>query len=147
MNGISGEPGRDLLAQEREFARRSPYYGHLGLEVAALGDGTSTVVLHVSEALLQRHGHVHGGAIASLADAAASAALRSVVGLDTRIATVELSLSYLEIVERGDVFGYGRVLRCGRTIAVANVEIRDPAERLLAVGRATFAILGGRNGG
>lgn len=147
MSAISGDPEPDLLAREREFARRSPYYGHLGIEVTALGDGRSTVVLHVHNALLQRHGHVHGGAIASLADAAASAALRSLVGLDTRIATVELSLNYLEIVQQGDVFGYGRVLRCGRTIAVADVEIRDAGERLLAVARATFAILGEWNGG
>ena len=59
----------------------------------------------------------------------------------TRLATVEMTINYLEPVDRGPIIAEARVLRLGRTLAVAECEIKDAEGKLAAKSLLTFAIM------
>ncbi len=92
----------------------------------------------------RRPGVMHGGALASLIDAACGGAVTTLRRADddtwTGQATTDLNITYLNAAT-SDVLAEGRVLRSGRAIAYAQAEIRDLTGNLVAVGRATYMIL------
>jgi uncharacterized protein (TIGR00369 family) len=92
----------------------------------------------------RRPGVMHGGALASLIDAACGGAVTTLRRADddtwTGQATTDLNITYLNAAT-GDVLAEGRVLRSGRAIAYAQAEIRDLEGNVVAVGRATYMIL------
>ena len=111
-----------------------PYYEYLGLQLDAIGEGRSTVRLPFQPHLGNSRGEVHGGAAASLADAAMSQAVRSTLELGAKVATISFSLNYLAPAH-GDLVCNGAVVKGGRSIAFAEAEVID--ERGAAVCRAT----------
>ncbi len=92
----------------------------------------------------RRPGVMHGGALASLIDAACGGAVTTLRRADddtwTGQATTDLNITYLNAATT-DVLAEGRVLRSGRAIAYAQAEIRDLQGNVIAVGRATYMIL------
>jgi uncharacterized protein (TIGR00369 family) len=92
----------------------------------------------------RRSGVMHGGALASLIDAACGGAVTTLRRADddtwTGQATTDLNITYLNAAT-GHVLAEGRVLRSGRAIAYAQAEIRDLEGNVIAVGRATYLIL------
>lgn len=82
----------------RERIAADPYCAALGIDLVALGPGTATTELAVTEDLLNFHGTLHGGALYSLADAAFAAA--SNARGETALA-LETNVSYLEAVDAG----------------------------------------------
>lgn len=83
---------------------------------------------------------LHGGAAASLADAAASAALVTVLREGEGRTTIDLMIHYLAPL-RGDVTAEARVRRRGGRTAIIDVELRGEDGETGAIARATFAIL------
>ncbi len=83
---------------------------------------------------------VHGGLIATLIDNAGwfTAAAR----YDTWIATVEFQVRLLEPVEKRDLVSLGRIVRSGKRLTVAEMEVRDGDGRLVATGSGTFTVTG-----
>ncbi len=80
---------------------------------------------------------IHGGMIASLIDAAASFPLVVHTG-NFDIATVNMRVDYLSWTGHATLLGHGRVVKAGRTVAVADCEVRDDKGKLCAVGRVTY---------
>jgi uncharacterized protein (TIGR00369 family) len=86
------------------------------------------------------HGASHGGILALLADVAALAAIGTTVGPDERTAgTAELSISYLSPAT-SSVVVEASVLRKGRSLAVADIDLKNDAGKLLAKSRVAYAI-------
>ncbi len=117
-----------------------------------LGITTDTVdrVGHVILALpwrkdleTRRPGVMHGGAVASLIDTAAGAAVLTLREDDDTtwagIATLDLNVSYLNPVMT-EAVAEATVLRSSRTVVFVGVDVRDREGTLLAVGRCTYAI-------
>jgi len=111
-----------------------PFYEHLGLKLDALADGRSAMRLPFQKHFGNSRGEVHGGAVASLADAAMSQAVRSTVEIGAKIATISLTLNYLAPAH-GELTCKGAVVKGGRSVAFAEAEVTD--ERGAAVCRAT----------
>ena len=130
------------LAEEIKTSEQTPMWQTLGITVVDAGDGRARVRLPITPGLgtYGRADVIHGGAIASLIDAAGGIATRSTRPTDEApwrgIATTDLSVSYLDAATT-DLVAEGRVLRVGRTIAFVTVEVRDASEKLVAVGRVT----------
>jgi uncharacterized protein (TIGR00369 family) len=130
------------LAEEIKTSEQTPMWQTLGITVVDAEDGRARVRLPISPGLgtYGRPDVIHGGAIASLIDAAGGIATRSTRPAEEApwrgIATTDLSVSYLDAAMT-DLVAEGRVLRVGRTIAFVNVEVRDASEKLVAVGRVT----------
>jgi len=79
----------------------------------------------------------HGGVLASLIDLAGHAAVAVQIG---RMApTIDLRIDYLKPAGPVDLIITAKVLRLGRFIARADVEVRDPENVLVAAGRGTFS--------
>jgi acyl-CoA thioesterase len=116
-----------------------------GYELDSIGDGKAVMSLRVMDRHLQIHGVVHGGILASLADTAGAMAAYPLLPKGTRLATVEMTINYLEAVDRGPIIAEARVLRLGRTLAVAECEIKDAEGKLAAKSLLTFAILSTEN--
>jgi uncharacterized protein (TIGR00369 family) len=112
-----------------------------GYELESIGEGKAVMSLRVTDRHLQIHGVVHGGVLASLADTAGAMAAYAILPHGTRLATVEMTINYLEAVNGGQIIAEARVLRLGRTLAVSECEIKDAEGKLAAKSLLTFAIM------
>ena len=117
----------------------SPFMRFLGLELVRAERGTVEIRLPFREEFLRQDGSdwLHGGVVSALADIVGDYAVITEVG--TGVPTIDLRVDYLRPARRGDLVGVGRTLRVGRTVSVADVEIRDASRTVVAVGRAVYA--------
>lgn len=81
---------------------------------------------------------IHGGVIATLLDNAGW--FSAAVHYDTWISTVEFQVRLLMPAEAVHLYSIGRVVRAGKRLAVAEMEVRDPDGALVATGSGTFAV-------
>jgi uncharacterized protein (TIGR00369 family) len=85
---------------------------------------------------------VHGGAIASLVDVAATAAAWATprASLEARGTTVGLSLSFLAPARGCDLEADARVVKRGGTLCVVEVGVEDDAETPIARALVTYKL-------
>ena len=116
----------------------SPYQKLLGLELVSAGDDGVSIRLPADAKLLRIEGssQLHGGVLSALVDIAGSYAVEVAVGGDAP--TIDLRIDYLKPA-MGEVVATARVLKRGRTLCVADVEIRDAQQKLVATGRGLYA--------
>ena len=120
---------------------RCPYFSLLSIEIKSLEWGISILEMKIEEKHLQPFGAVHGGAIASLIDAAAFWASFPQVENGKGLTTIEVKVNYLSPVRDGKVFAIGKCIKMGKTIALGEVFVRDDKERLVAHGTATMMVI------
>ena len=120
-----------------QWRSNPPFYRHLGLELDALADGKSAIRLPFRKEYGNSRGEVHGGAIATLVDAAMSQAVRSTVELDARVATISMTINYLA-PGVGDLLGRGTVTRGGRSLSFVEAEVTDAGGNVVCRATATF---------
>ena len=129
-------------AQRARFGDGNPFHQLLGVELDECAPGYARVRMPVDERLRGGvGGSVHGGVISALADIACLGAMQGVFTDRERPAgTAELSLSYLRPALGAYVIAEARVLKKGRMLAVLDVDIKDPADRLVAKARVSYAL-------
>jgi acyl-CoA thioesterase len=124
----------------RERVESSPFYQHMGLEVTGLGPGWATFSMPAGRHLFNVGGIVHGGAITSIADAAAGVALATLLEkYRERPVTIELKLNFCAPVVEGVIEARGQVVQKGSRIAVCEVDVTG-GDRLVAKGLSTYTI-------
>jgi uncharacterized protein (TIGR00369 family) len=139
--GHSAEEGASWSLAELGLRIRKSVPGKLfGFELDSIERGTAVMTMQVRRRHKQVHGVVHGGILASLADTAGALAAYPLLPRKTRLATVEMKINYLEPVDKGEIVAEARILRLGRTLAVAECEIQDAAGTLAAKALITYAI-------
>ncbi len=112
-----------------------------GLEVTERSDGLIRARVAITDAVRQPGGLVHGGVIASMAEAMASLATWLAVQPEGRSAQgMSNQTSFLRPILDGHVHAVGHVRHRGRTTWVWEVEFFDDAERLCALSRMTIAV-------
>ena len=116
------------------------YWKHIGMTTVVGDDGITRVELTINENLLQFYGNVHGGVIASLIDTAIAVAVNQQLDSGEGASTVELKVNYLRPISEGTLWGEGKVIQKGRSIVVAQGEIKNEDGQLLAIGTATFMV-------
>ena len=107
----------------------------------AIGGGSATCTLVVSEALANNFGTLHGGAISTLVDVAGTLALLSVDPTRPGI-SIEMNQTFCAPAKVGDeIMVRGTVLRYGRSLGFTQVDIFHGNETgpLVATGRHTKA--------
>ena len=130
---------------ERIAAEAVPYWVSLGIRVEdAVAPGHLLLRLPMQPQLgTRRPEFMHGGAIASLVDAAAGGAIISQFGGDEDYAgqaTLDLNVTFLNPATTA-VIAEGRILRHSRALAFTQVDVRTEDGTLVATGRATFSII------
>jgi uncharacterized protein (TIGR00369 family) len=117
----------------------SPYMRFLGLEVVRSEKGRVEIRLPFREEFLRHDGSdwLHGGVVSALIDIVGDYAVLTETNVG--VPTIDLRVDYLRPARRGDLLAVGRTLRVGRTVSVADVEVRDTSGTLVAVGRGCYA--------
>jgi uncharacterized protein (TIGR00369 family) len=140
-----GDTGADgPLQRLRHELAHPPFHALLNPVAVSASADTGVVVIRLpySPALRRAAGsdNIHGGVIAALIDMAAHAAVAAQTG---RMApTVDLRIDYLKPAPGADLYATAKVLRLGRAIARADVEVAAaPGAAPCAVGRGTFSTL------
>jgi uncharacterized protein (TIGR00369 family) len=117
----------------------SPFMRFLGLEMIRAEKGVVEIRLPFREEFLRNDGSdwLHGGVVSALADIAGDYAV--ITETAPGVPTIDMRIDYLRPARRGDLLATGRTVRVGKTVSVADVEIRDSTGTLVAVGRACYA--------
>jgi uncharacterized protein (TIGR00369 family) len=120
---------------------RCPYHEFLGPQAVSADEGGVVVRLPYRPEfrLAEDSELVHGGVLAALVDITAHAAVALAVG---RVSpTIDLRIDYLRPARGPALLAEGTVLRAGRSIARADVVVRDEDGVVVVVGRGTFSTL------
>ena len=58
------------------------------------------------------------------------------------VATIDLRVDYLRPALKGDLVALARAIKVGRTVGVADVELRDSKGAVVAIGRCAYSTVG-----
>jgi uncharacterized protein (TIGR00369 family) len=117
----------------------SPYQRFLGIVFDRIGDGEVAIRLPFREEFLREDGSdwLHGGIISALIDIAGDYAIMT--KFNAGVPTIDLRIDGLRPARSGDLVATGRVVKTGRRVSVADVEVHDAEGQLVAIGRGLYA--------
>ncbi len=131
------------MANQKSGFDAIPINKFLGFELRDSTREGAIVALPARESLTQEYAVIHGGILATLADTAAVYALHPFLEAGERMTSIEFKVNFLApaTFARGEVVARSTVIRKGRSIAVAQVDVRQ-ADQLVLTGLFTYIILG-----
>jgi uncharacterized protein (TIGR00369 family) len=134
----SGVDGRELV---RAFLEHSPFSVLLGIRVRELGEGEATLEMPFDERLATAGQTIHGGAISTLLDTAATAAswATQFERAPTKWGTASLTVNFVRPAQGRDLVAEARVVRRGRAMCHCTIEASD-ADGCVATGTALYAL-------
>jgi uncharacterized protein (TIGR00369 family) len=139
--------GLEVLAGQVAGELPRPPVSHLfGLAPVEVDQGRATFVLPATEWLCSPLHTVEGGVIAMLADAALASAIQTTVPPGVALAMVDLKVNFLRPArpDGRDLVARGTMIHRGRTISVANAEVRNADDKPVALATGSAMILEGR---
>jgi uncharacterized protein (TIGR00369 family) len=119
-------------------SKRTEFYDTLGLQVSHPASGESVVEIPAIEGFRNSRGELHGGAVLSIADIAASSAVRSCLADGEGVATISLSVNFVGPATEA-TRATGHVVSMGGRVAFARVEIESNS-RIVADAVATIRL-------
>ena len=93
------------------------------------------------ETMTHSGGIVQGGFVAGMLDAAMAHVVFCVLDKLVILGTLEMKVSYLDIVRPGTLRATGHILRMGKSVAFLEAEIYSEKRKLLAKGSSTVRII------
>lgn len=140
----------DVAASARElqaFLDACPFNRFSGFEITAVdaecGSLRMRMPLREEFRRLPDSDQIHGGPIAALIDTAGCVAVMAMVG--AVVPTIAFSTHYLRPAAGLTLTAAARVIRAGRSVAIADVEIFSDTDALLAIGRGIYGTSGARS--
>jgi uncharacterized protein (TIGR00369 family) len=120
----------------------APFASQLGIRLVETEPDRAVLEMPFKESLVTIADIVHGGAISSLIDTAATAAAWAVTELpeNPRGTTVALTVNFVSGAKGVDLTASARVIRRGRSLCYLDVEVVTPAGDLVAKGLVTYKI-------
>jgi uncharacterized protein (TIGR00369 family) len=122
----------------------------LGATLSLVEPGAADIELEPRPDLLQQHGFLHAGVVASIADSACGYAAFSLMDPDAAVLTAEFKINLLAPAEGARFVARARVLKPGRTLMVCRADViafrEDGSEKLVAAMQATVMAVRGRPG-
>jgi uncharacterized protein (TIGR00369 family) len=115
---------------------------YLGIRIASRHRDGITIECRLRKELLNFAGILHGGVTATLADVAVGQALAQRLGRFAST-TAELKINYLRPILGRKVSARSHLLRVGKTLCVARVDVFDDQKNLAAVALVTYMRLNG----
>jgi uncharacterized protein (TIGR00369 family) len=129
-----------LWQREEELMKNNNFRQLIGVQIKHISKGTAELSLPFNEKLLQSGNMVHGGILSVLIDSVIGTAVRTVLDDHTFGITAEMNINYFRPATIGAIQAKGKVVNKGRLLVVGVGDIVDEEGRLLATGRATYAI-------
>ncbi|MCX7781240.1 MAG: PaaI family thioesterase [Negativicutes bacterium] len=120
---------------------RNSFVSMLDMAIENIAHGRAEVTMPVNPAKhTNLYNVAHGGAIASLADTAMGIACAT---MGNRVVTIDMNINFMRSAEKNSVVrASAQVLHAGRQTMVAEADIFDTHDGLLAKARATFMVIG-----
>lgn len=117
----------------------SPFHRLLGLELVRAQDGDVEMRLPWRDDFRRADDSnwYHGGIISALVDIAGDYAIASKLG--RWVATIDLRVDYLRPALEGELTALAHAVKVGRTVGVADVELRDAKGAVVAIGRCAYS--------
>ncbi len=117
----------------------SPFHRLIGLELVRAQDGEVEMRLPWRDEFRRADDSdwYHGGIIAALVDIAGDYAIASKLG--RWVATIDLRVDYLRPALEGELRALAHAVKVGRTVGVADVELRDAKGAVVAIGRCAYS--------
>jgi uncharacterized protein (TIGR00369 family) len=123
----------------REFQKKIPFVGHLGIEVDSIGDGKAVLSVKLQPEFTNSFGTAHGGLIMSIMDVALCTAARSQHADSIGVITIDISMQFIG-VGKDKLIAEARVLKPGRNTVFTEGEIRNTDGSLVAKGIGTVRV-------
>jgi len=118
----------------------SPFHKLLGLRLIEFDEEAGTLELEMpfNPAVERGHnsGQFHGGIIASFIDIAGDYAVSLKLGFG--VPTINFRTDYLRPAFNTSLRARASIRRVGRTVGVADVDVFDDEDRLVAIGRGCY---------
>ena len=135
------KPATIDVAFAREYQKRIPFIGHLGILTEALGEGTARLALPLAPQLTNSFGTAHGGAIMTMLDVALCTAARTLHPDSQGVVTIDMSTSFTGAGSGARLVAEARVLKNGRSMIFVEGEVRNEDGSLVAKAIGTVRAL------
>jgi uncharacterized protein (TIGR00369 family) len=130
---------KDLTAEFRN--QPEPFSSLVGLAIEEVRPDFCRMRLPFRAELRTSGTVIHGGAIATLIDTAAVVAVWSDADpIATRGATASMTVNYLAAAQSVDLIAEAQVIRRGRSVVFADVDVFSPTEERIAKGLVTYKL-------
>lgn len=114
---------REIETRIRDSFARQTIMATIGAEVLAVRPGEVEIVLPFGDHILQQHGFIHAGAVATIADSAVGYAALTVMPRDAAVLTTEFKINLLSPAKGDRLRAVGRVIRSGKTLVITLGEV------------------------
>jgi uncharacterized protein (TIGR00369 family) len=141
---VSEHPrSQELFDHVHPIFEDAAFVAHLGITLEAAGHGWCETSLVVAPEHLQQHGYAHAGVVTTLADHTAGGAARASIAPGFDVITIEFKINFLRPATSKRLVARGQALRTGRTIIVAESEVRtdDDKRALVAKCMSTLSVI------
>ncbi len=124
------------------FDAELPFFDTFGFELVAIEPNLGVVRWRYDDAWTRPYEIVNGGTLMALADVAVYVAVFSRVGIVPLAVTNELKMNFLRPAMGGDVIARAELLKLGRRVAYATVDlfVEDQPDRLVAHATASYVL-------
>jgi uncharacterized protein (TIGR00369 family) len=125
----------------QQWFEHSPFVSKLGLRLLSISDGQAELELPFDQSLATAGDLIHGGALATLIDTAATvAAWSGHTGDGTSWGTISMSVNYLAGGRASALRAVACVRRRGKTVCFCRVEVEDEAGHAIAEGQVVYRL-------
>ncbi len=123
----------------------TPWLDELGMVVEELTEDGAVVRLPWHERIARDGGLVTGQALMSFADAAMVVVISSAIGGFQKMATIDMTTSFLAPAFNSDIIARGKVLRRGKRMVYGRIDLEtaDTGEQVALI-QTTWTLLGDR---
>ncbi len=135
---------RDADKRVRESFGRQSIMATIGASVHSVRRGEVEIVLPFADHILQQHGFIHAGAVATIADSACGYAALSVMPADAAVLTTEFKINLLSPAKGERLRAVGRVVRAGKKLVITMGEVfadEGGASKQVALITATMMVV------
>jgi acyl-CoA thioesterase len=138
-----GPDGLTYVREVRDGRRPGdPLMEHLGIRVTAVEPGRVTMEVVPAAEHLNLGGMVHGGLLSTLMDSATGFALHTTLAPGDTPPHLSAAYRFIGMGRPGVALrASAEVLKAGSRIGHVRVEVRDAADRLVATGETTHAVV------
>ena len=115
----------------------------IGMRIVAIGTDSAVFEMEAMPRHANPMGTMHGGVLCDIADGAMGMAWASELAEGESFTTLELKINFLKPVWKARLRAEARVIKRGRTVGLAECDIRDDKGDLVAYATSTLMTLRG----